>query len=229
MTPERAALEALVASLTEHIEKELRPGNPMLRFWRGTLQDAMLARSGHDSQCESELTSHGYTPCRCHERAGICYCRKNPCICLPSGGAGEAQPYCHDCEVGRPVEFEGIHVHSGSAVTCPRWKPSPEPRAEPPVGEVEDVLIHGIALTTAREHLTDPDTEKRDEQRAFGEAELMDVAMDAIREFRRVSASPASTARDRCPECRREREAHDGGECNGFNAPASTASAVKPR
>jgi hypothetical protein len=37
----------------------------------------------HDTDCERELTSHGYTPCRCHERAGICYCRKNPCICLP--------------------------------------------------------------------------------------------------------------------------------------------------
>jgi hypothetical protein len=24
----------------------------------------------HDSQCERELTSHGYTPCRCDERAG---------------------------------------------------------------------------------------------------------------------------------------------------------------
>ena len=23
----------------------------------------------HDAQCESELTSHGYTPCRCEERA----------------------------------------------------------------------------------------------------------------------------------------------------------------
>jgi hypothetical protein len=42
-----------------------------------------LLSAWHDAQCESELTSHGYTPCRCHERAGICYCRKNPCICLP--------------------------------------------------------------------------------------------------------------------------------------------------
>ena len=25
--------------------------------------------SAHDAQCESELTSHGYTPCRCAERA----------------------------------------------------------------------------------------------------------------------------------------------------------------
>jgi hypothetical protein len=24
----------------------------------------------HDAQCESELTSHGYTPCRCEERSG---------------------------------------------------------------------------------------------------------------------------------------------------------------
>jgi hypothetical protein len=24
----------------------------------------------HDEQCESELTSHGYTPCRCVERNG---------------------------------------------------------------------------------------------------------------------------------------------------------------
>jgi hypothetical protein len=37
----------------------------------------------HDRECETELTSHGYTHCRCHERAGICYCRKNPCVCLP--------------------------------------------------------------------------------------------------------------------------------------------------
>jgi hypothetical protein len=39
-------------------------------------------KSGHDADCESELTSHGYTPCRCFERAGICYCRKQPCECL---------------------------------------------------------------------------------------------------------------------------------------------------
>lgn len=25
--------------------------------------------SGHDAECEAELTSHGYTPCRCTERA----------------------------------------------------------------------------------------------------------------------------------------------------------------
>jgi hypothetical protein len=24
--------------------------------------------NGHDAMCESELTSHGYTPCRCEER-----------------------------------------------------------------------------------------------------------------------------------------------------------------
>jgi hypothetical protein len=43
----------------------------------------VAAQPSHDAECESELTSHGYTPCRCHERAGICYCRKNPCECLP--------------------------------------------------------------------------------------------------------------------------------------------------
>jgi hypothetical protein len=48
-------------------------------------------RSGHDAECESELTSHGYTPCRCHERAGICYCRKSPCICAPSPALAGAQ------------------------------------------------------------------------------------------------------------------------------------------
>jgi hypothetical protein len=42
-----------------------------------------IVRRGHDRDCESELTSHGYTECRCHERAGICCCRKNPCVCLP--------------------------------------------------------------------------------------------------------------------------------------------------
>jgi hypothetical protein len=26
------------------------------------------SKSGHDADCESELTSHGYTPCRCAER-----------------------------------------------------------------------------------------------------------------------------------------------------------------
>lgn len=25
----------------------------------------------HDASCESELTSHGYTPCRCEERAAL--------------------------------------------------------------------------------------------------------------------------------------------------------------
>lgn len=25
-------------------------------------------RGSHDAECESELTSHGYTPCRCDER-----------------------------------------------------------------------------------------------------------------------------------------------------------------
>ena len=29
---------------------------------------ATLFRFGHDAECESELTSHGYTPCRCGEK-----------------------------------------------------------------------------------------------------------------------------------------------------------------
>jgi hypothetical protein len=39
--------------------------------------------SEHDRECERELTSPGYTPCRCDLRAGVCYCRKNPCECPP--------------------------------------------------------------------------------------------------------------------------------------------------
>jgi hypothetical protein len=103
-------------------------------------------------------------------------------LAVSSGGAGEAQPYCHDCEVGRPVEFEGIHVHSGSAVTCPRWKPSPDPRAEPPVGEPMGADEAVLVLTNLM-NLLWPHNPRS--------VAALRVVLGILR---RVSASPASTA-----------------------------------
>jgi hypothetical protein len=107
-------------------------------------------------------------------------------LAVSSGGAGEAQPYCHDCEVGRPVEFEGIHVHSGSAVTCPRWKPSPEPRAEPPVGEPMGADEAVLVLTNLM-NLLWPHNPRS--------VAALRVVLGILR---RVSASPASTAKCEC-------------------------------
>jgi hypothetical protein len=38
------------------------------------IMDKFLDANRHDALCETELTSHGYTPCRCEERARICNC-----------------------------------------------------------------------------------------------------------------------------------------------------------
>jgi len=56
----------------------------------------------HDTACESELTSHGYTPCRCAERVAICYCRKNPCACVPVPLAAQI-PLEHDYTIDAAI------------------------------------------------------------------------------------------------------------------------------
>src|SRR4029077_2920728 len=55
-------------------------GTGMVAYWDGSAYAGEMCRGcvdcegpddldGHDTACESELTSHGYTPCRCRERA----------------------------------------------------------------------------------------------------------------------------------------------------------------
>ena len=46
--------------LSVHDQRACRAGAEALR---------VVLRMAHDEQCESELTSHGLTPCRCDERA----------------------------------------------------------------------------------------------------------------------------------------------------------------
>jgi prepilin-type processing-associated H-X9-DG protein len=50
-------------------------GTGMVAYWDGSAYAGEMCRGcvdceRHDEQCEAELTSHGYTPCRCDERAG---------------------------------------------------------------------------------------------------------------------------------------------------------------
>lgn len=60
-----------------------------------------MIRDGHDSQCESELTSHGYTPCRCQQRV-LPWCGGTGFIAIPSSSPGppegEVCPGCPQCE-----------------------------------------------------------------------------------------------------------------------------------
>lgn len=56
-------------------------GTGMVAYWDGSAYAGEMCRGcvdcegpdewadGHDTACEAELTSHGYTPCRCEERA----------------------------------------------------------------------------------------------------------------------------------------------------------------
>jgi hypothetical protein len=48
-------------------------GTGMVAYWDGSAFAGEMCRGCvdceyHDKDCESELTSHGYTPCRCDER-----------------------------------------------------------------------------------------------------------------------------------------------------------------
>jgi hypothetical protein len=53
-------------------------GTGMVAYWDGSAYAGEMCRGcvdcegpddQHDGACEAELTSHGYTPCRCAERA----------------------------------------------------------------------------------------------------------------------------------------------------------------
>ena len=72
-------------------------------------------RPQHDADCEAELTSHGYTQCRCDERAGICWCRKNPCECREDTCEQEARSVSgegvEDADAGQAAVRGG---HSGA-------------------------------------------------------------------------------------------------------------------
>ncbi len=69
----------------------------------------------HDRECESELTSHGYTPCRCDERAWICWCRKNQCEgLLPASPAPPDEgsvKEMHEDDSSRVAPLIGLEGH----------------------------------------------------------------------------------------------------------------------
>jgi len=51
-------------------------GSGMVAYWDGSAYAGEMCRGcidceRHDSDCESELTSHGYTPCQCAEREAM--------------------------------------------------------------------------------------------------------------------------------------------------------------
>jgi prepilin-type processing-associated H-X9-DG protein len=57
------------------VDSERCGGSGMIAYWDGSAYAGEFCRGcidceRHDSQCETELTSHGYTPCRCAERSG---------------------------------------------------------------------------------------------------------------------------------------------------------------
>jgi hypothetical protein len=67
-------------------------GTGMVAYWDGSALAGEMcpgcpACDPHDAACERELTSHGYTPCRCRDRAYTgffvrCeYCGHRPCDC----------------------------------------------------------------------------------------------------------------------------------------------------
>lgn len=93
---------------------------PVLWNWRWLYQPTLwmsiptpappLAEAfAHDSECEAELTSHGYTPCRCSERQQICWCRKNPCECIPAPPLAEAQS-AEEARTGLPSKEKEIEL-----------------------------------------------------------------------------------------------------------------------
>jgi hypothetical protein len=62
-------------------------GSGMVAYWDGSAYAGEMCRGcidcdHHDDQCETESTSHGYTPCRCGERASA----------PPAAVAGRATP-----------------------------------------------------------------------------------------------------------------------------------------
>lgn len=66
---------------------------------------------GHDSECETELTSHGYTPCRCDERRDS-----------------------HGANVSAPMQFDGTQQSIGKGLTAgetaQRYFPAVEERVD---------------------------------------------------------------------------------------------------
>lgn len=147
-----AAITALVGEMHHEIFRvgdHPALGVPVeqVQRWADTLS-ALGGRPGHDQQCESELTSHGYTPCQCSERAGICYCRKNPCECLPHGALGgrpetgcnhDFKDYVVCCKCGQTAAATGDCHHctepdskrNGRCWWCLRPLPSPPLREQP--------------------------------------------------------------------------------------------------
>ncbi len=78
-----------------------------------------IAPRDHDAECERELTTHGYTPCRCLERAGICWCRKNPCECL--SGIAPREPLQQRIDLSLRLgqalgkEFDGASLYEAAS------------------------------------------------------------------------------------------------------------------
>jgi hypothetical protein len=133
-------------------------------------------------------------------------------LAVSSSGAGEAQP--DEPEPMPETEREYLHglIQSFQAVTDPEEHPdlderanavlmpcdgagrcvplpSPAPRAEPPVGEVEKLLLDvQLALARIETVTADPSAEYRI-ARAHG---LAGDGLKALAALRRVSASPAS-------------------------------------
>lgn len=78
-------------------------GTGMVAYWDGSAYAGEFCRGcidcdPHDEHCESELTSHGYTPCRCAERLGV------------DGGCDKSS------EAGQPGETENSTSEKSVAV-----------------------------------------------------------------------------------------------------------------
>jgi hypothetical protein len=63
---------------------------------------ALLAKSEHDGRCESEMTSHGYTPCRCAERGS---CANRTC---PKAAHSNQGGYLHGEDDDSPYNVDGV-------------------------------------------------------------------------------------------------------------------------
>jgi hypothetical protein len=63
----------------------------------------MTPQDGHDAACEAELTSHGYTPCRCDERAA-------------APGAPDKEKPCRSKDADVAVDCAGTVSHDAPSV-----------------------------------------------------------------------------------------------------------------
>jgi hypothetical protein len=172
----------------------------------------------------------GLSPLNCSRMCSACLSEIGALLAVSSGGAGEAQPVYPNAEKGLkpfaqliaaetsvPRVMDMLRGIQAAAYAAARdehlmkmaefvaQQPSPEPRAEPPVGEVE-----AQDLEIGREILT------RCGSAGWGTADFIKAGSIARAAIRRVSTSPADT------EC----------ECAGFMSSycpkcdaASTASA----